>query len=422
MISKGDMMLLNFIKKSKKISGLIMAGILFSCNCAVQAEEYNDDMGMLGVFFSSNEDVRLACYYTKDGIHMKEFFRSPDMLGRDPSLQYYNGNYYLCYVMPYDDERTFYIAKTKDFINWEKKPYNVIDKEINRKGHELWAPDLFIDDDGSAYVYFSKNNKKHEFSIYVSKCNNIESGDFQSAQKIEFPVSTSDVIDAQVRKIKGSYYLILKNEKEYTDSFNKSPYLFKSSNPMEGFKLVSQWPLRAIRGYEGFSFLEHNDKVYIYADNYGRKFDGVRESGFTVWQTNDIENGPYYAENVYTEKKRLRHGTVISVQDEQQLNVLKQLGASASDEHPEEIMLEISLLEFSDSKAGGINDFAPGTHVRYLVPKDTHVVINNIVNAYGVPNVVFAFENQQSKLTLEGEVILPDAENNYIYTFDLSNR
>lgn len=400
---------------------MFMTAIVTNNNKVVEAAEFEN--GLLGVFFSSDEDTALEWYYSKDGVHMQEFFRSPDMEGRDPSLQYYNGKYYLCLVMPSDVEDTFYIAESTDLKNWTKKSYTVTDKHLTWKCHFLWAPDLFIDKDGSAYVYFSKVDENGRFSIYVSSNENIETGDFTEAKRMELPVPTDDTIDAQVRNINGTYYMIVKNEHKYIDGGNKSPFLLKSDNPVDNFKLVEDWPLRAIRGYEGYSFLENNGKIYMYADRYVHRFDGTGDANFTVWTSDDIEKGPYKAEYIYAYGRSLRHGAVIKVEDAQQKAGLETAGivTPVEDENwNKQEIKEVPLTDYTRDEVKNISEFAPGTNVVYVIPGGRKITIDKIVNAYGVEYVDFKFKTNSSALTINGNRITKkDADESGIYRLTL---
>jgi len=339
---------------------------------------------------------------------MKHWTAIDSIMGRDISCQYYNGYFYVCLVEPTESENTFRIYKIEAANPSNQKPpysYKVIDR--GDKNRDIWAPDLFIDEGGKAYVYFAKQrhhkskNNERQFDIYVATSDNIEDenvGFKPNATKIEVPEQYENVIDAQVRKINGTYYMILKNETYTTSNENKSPMLLKSNSPTSGFVEVTDWPLKYIRGYEGFSILERDGKVYIYADNFSHKYDNVSNSNYTVWYTDvgNIESGPYKSRYVESDNP-MRHGSLLLLDEATQaaLNIdsiyLSQLlnenidnPASQSD-GVREVKLTREDYGNGDKRGGVFIDyFAPAPNVVYIVPKRTHVVISNIYNSYGV--------------------------------------
>ena len=348
----------------------------------------------LGAFFSSDADTNLQLYRSSDMIHMDHLFCLNEIAGRDPSLRYYNGAFYICLVEP---DRTFKIMRSNDLIDWTTAAFNVIERDD--KYPAIWAPDLFIDADGSAYVYFAKqkgyHSKWHErtFDIYVSRANDIEKPDFGSAQKISL-AGYDNVIDAHVHKLNGRYYMVVKNEKIYTDNDNKSPALFRSDNPLNNFVEVKDWALNAVRGCEGFSIANDNGRIYIYADNYSGKYDAAPPSHHTVWITDDIEHGPFRAEYVKSARP-LRHGSVICIDNPIADRVISRFSFETTTDA--EISTKTITLERDDYGSGKGNEiiidkFAPAPSVIYRVPKKTRVIINNLINAYGVGVMEYLLE------------------------------
>ena len=389
---------------------------------------------LLGAFFTSNEDVNLACYVSHDGIHMMPLFRSAEVAGRDPSVGYYKGMFYVCLVTPEDESPTFSISKSSDLVTWKKEIHTVIDR--GSKNRAIWAPDLFIDEDGSAYVYFAKQREtisatgEMKFDIYVSAASDIEKGDFAPAVKVELPKRSDSYIDAQVRKINGSYYMIVKNEARVTENDNKSPLLLKSGSPVSGFSEIEGWPLKAVRGYEGFSMAVVDGKLYIYGDNYARKYDLFQKSQHTVWMAaaKDIETGPYRAEYVES-PRRMRHGSIIPITESRAKDVVDAFAAKPA--VPKRKTLrerEIYLTQEDFGKAGGtaekveIEHFAPAAGAIYIVPKHTDVMVRGIENPYGAETITFRFEAaDDSSLTVLGKPKISGRESKErTYTFRLS--
>ena len=459
------------------------------------AEGQPNENYILGTFFESNENISLQCYVADDnqGIYFSRLLAADDIKGRDPSCQYYDGDgyFYVCLTEPKDkegskySENTFKIYRTKDFKEWWVLSFKVTDRSSDTdriKGYrEIWAPDLFIDDKGEGYVYFARqrdnNPKPYEdlFDTYVCKIGNItqladkfvkvlhveneneENGlhkptltgridkvegeavntiKYEDDEKIKavpitFDKEYNNLIDAQVRRINGKYYMVIKNEEYLTSNYNKSPLLFVSDKPDGEFKEVPDWPLRGLRGYEGFSILERNGNVYFYADNFSRsrvKYDDVGDSGQTVWFT-DVKNiesgekGTYKFSYVETlDKKSLRHGSVINNLDNKAIVALG-IDEKNKSEGNENQQLEKSNSETGDKpkitltweafgkrenkgdkKNTDIDNFAPAPDVEYVIPAKKTVNIDSFVNSYGVSEFVIMLQ-KKSTFKFKGSVV-----------------
>ena len=453
----------------KTIALTVLTSVVTTFPLAQANDNDNGNNYVFGTFFTSNEDITMQCYLSKYGTRMVPFRTVKEIAGRDISCQYYEGYFYICLVEPDDPENplrenTFKLYKSKDLKEWEVISFKVIER--GNKNRFIWAPDLFVDDDGSAYIYFAKQkgliSKPYEaqFNLYVYKIENIakidkfvkldnsdeanENAVVTKTGKIDKtiePMNTikgeatavfdesinagTNYIDAQVRKVNNKYYMVIKNEARITNNSNKSPMLFKSDAPDKNFTKVSEWPLRGLRGYEGFSLMTVNDKVYFYADNFSHKYDHVGDSNYTIWAAHksNIETGPYNAYYVVSEERPLRHGSVIGNLDD---SAIETLGiANFFKDDPSEsknlvqqppVKVTLTKEDFGrndkDKNTITINNFAPASNVIYIIPSNKKVIINNIVNPYGVniktgkSEIIFKFSSK-SKLYIEGQERTP---------------
>lgn len=370
------------------------------------------DIFMAGFFESdANTDVKL--YTSHDGAHMADLID----LGincRDFSIKYYKQCFYT--VDATNAAYSFRIRKSRNLIDWEEQFYTVCD----RTGKSLWAPDLYIDDDGSAYVYFAlqwgtekvgvATREYPAFNIWVSKCGNIEDGKWADAVKIDLPEFDDDAvkvpnnnIDATVTKINGNYYMLVKNE--HQQSLQKSGgysgcnlHLLKSNNPMTGFSEVKTFLLQYVKGVEGPILFCRGNTVYIYADNnQGVCLPTTNKrayGGYYLWTSSvdSFETGTYHIEPVRASRDT-RHGCVIDIHDNYPKRVVQKLGYKfqlydtlKSDEPHPRLNLSryngFSQNESADpSKAYIIDNFVPFDGVRYTIQNQFNA-IRNIRNVY----------------------------------------
>lgn len=300
----------------------------------------------MGGFFESDANTDVRLYISPDGAHMENLI-DLGIACRDFSLRYYKQCFYMVDSM--NLAYSFRIRKSRNLIDWEEKFYTVCD----RAEKNLWAPDLYIDDDGSAYVYFAlqwgtekvgvATKEYPAFNIWVSKCSNIEEGDWGSAVKIDLPEFDDDAvtvpnnnIDATLAKINGSYYMLVKNE--HQQSLQKSGgysgcnlHLLKSDNPTTGFSEVKTFLLQYVKGVEGPVIFCRDNRVYIYADNYQgvclpRTNKGAY-GGYYLWVStvDEFEKGTYHIEPVIAGRDT-RHGGVIDIHDNYPKRVIQKLG------------------------------------------------------------------------------------------------
>ena len=431
------------MKRMKKIILAAVATLSLTGFNIVHAQD-----NIFATFFVSDKITDIQCYTSDDGINMnyltaieigKDESGNPIYLtGRDPSVQFYDGYFYLCLVDNDTDEnqkvKTFKIYKTKNFKDMSLQKSFRVTKDRDVKNNAVWAPDLFIDKDGSAYVYFSMQKsydaKKDErkFDIFVSKIDKIadvmnDTAEFvaeDNAKIIKWNLPEGNYIDAQVRYMNNAYYMIVKDEKIKTNNDNKSPLLLKSNKPDGEFKRVENWPLEDVRGFEGFSLMNVDKKVFIYGDNFSKNYVVNTTSQHVVWQADEknIEKGPFTASYVKSNPEiRLRHGSVIYVGDKilkgiEKHNPTEEVKNTAQKSSKNEITFTQDLFgdeKIKDNKKISIKIFAPAPDVLYIVPAETEVDITTFKNPYGVKDFKVAIQNganlKISNKTFEGNSI-----------------
>ncbi len=170
----------------------------------------------LSAFFETNCPYKIRLFTSLDDINYSLLNIPANLTGRDVSLQYnkINKKFYIC-LNASDNINNFRLLSSSDLKTWEETNYNVgIDPNIT-----LWAPDLYIDNEGKFYVVMSVQYGTEQdiagltipaFDQYIATSN--DGITFNNAYKINLNSDTRNYIDGSIKKINNIYYLIVKNE------------------------------------------------------------------------------------------------------------------------------------------------------------------------------------------------------------------
>jgi hypothetical protein len=353
----------------------------------------------LGGFFTSDSDTQAQLYVSDNGINFNKL-TALNIYSRDVSIRYYNQCFYL--VKSEGGTATFTLYKSKDLKTWESEDFTV----INRGGNAVWAPDLFIDDDGSAYVYFAyqwgtervgeSTQDYTALDMYVSRCSNIENAEFETAVSMNLPTFNDDVtvvrgnnIDGYVFKNEGVYYCIVKCDHQLSlqndgGYLGLNLHLLKSANAMTDWTEVTTFPLKWIKGVEGASVVVKNDMVYIYADAYGRlsvpsvNFNAY--GGTWCWKARlaDLESGIYNLEPIATNQNN-RHGCVIDINSNYAKRIIETFNPTFIKTGIRDTYTELNLVASNNGKSKYITKFTPIQRLIYTVGAGVYTV-NGIKN------------------------------------------
>ena len=155
------------------------------------------------------------------------------------------------------------VARTKDFINWEK--WNL---DIDLQYKQTFAPEFFIDSDDSHYITVSLSTTEIKDTRYYKKNFIIRTdNDFKNI------VSTTNNLDVNFVNIDGSifkegttYYLSVKDEE------SKTIKIYSSSNIASFSTLVSEVALYDkegnISGVEGPCIIKIGSRYVLFTDAY----------------------------------------------------------------------------------------------------------------------------------------------------------
>jgi hypothetical protein len=143
---------------------------------------------------------------------------------RDPSIVFKEetGVYYCTYTPgTFGNKDYFPILYSRNLINWtligNYTAANV--PAVAQRGPVVtqWAPDLFLDDDGTMYCYFALGFRDTGYKkfMYVSKSlNNNSYNEWSAPQEVQFEnAPTNGIIDGTVTKdLDGTYVMLYKDE------------------------------------------------------------------------------------------------------------------------------------------------------------------------------------------------------------------
>ena len=281
--------------------------------------------GYLISYFGENDvgqDLILA--YSKDGINFKQITRFvPPTTNtiRDPSILHHkNGWWYVCHTnTPYGNgfvAEKFNLIKSRDLINW----YQV--GRIGFDGVANWAPEFFVDDDGSVHIIGS-TTLTGSFQPYIFSALDDDLNTWSAGQKIQgafnsASTSTSSTwIDGCMFKVGAEYHLIIKDE----TAEHRWLSIFKSTSLKSGFDTIvkdgaQSWGAISQK-VEAPCIVKMDNGYRIYADGLPTYQGGLGQ--FLMYQDFDANFNPITNDvTKITSDTPMRHGTVIKVTGVQQ--------------------------------------------------------------------------------------------------------
>ena len=123
---------------------------------------------------------------------------------RDPSICLYRDAYYIAYTAGnFGNANYFSIIRSTDLISWT--PVAQVDMSSISPGY-VWAPELFVDDDGSVTALVSASSSGF-FSLYFLEPTSLDLSTWSAPTPIGGAMTGRACIDAQVAKVAGTYYL-----------------------------------------------------------------------------------------------------------------------------------------------------------------------------------------------------------------------
>ena len=327
-----------------------------------------DEEGFLISYFGDNDvGQNLLLAYSKDGINFKEFLKFvPDNLHtiRDPSIIHHkNGWWYVVHTnTPYGQSissEKFNIIKSRDLIHW----YNVA--RIGFDNVKNWAPEFFVDSDGSVHIIGSINMSSgaEKFQPYIFSALDDDLSSWSDGVKIQgafnsATTSTSDSwIDGFMFKIGSKYHFIIKDEAVG----HRWLSIFTSSSLKTGFDTIlkdgsASWGSVSQKVEAPCVMALENGNYRIYADGLPQYQGGLGQ--FLMYQDFDSSFNPISSDiTKITSDSPMRHGTVLRVKGIQKYLsqsefVAENVSDSAVPTNIESVLEEMREMKKSLIKAG----------------------------------------------------------------------
>jgi len=246
----------------------------------------------------ANEGLRLL--YSKDAIHWDSIAGSvlkPEVgkqrVMRDPSISRSpNGTYHLVWTCSWKGDRGFGYSSSRDLIHWA--PEREIIAMTDTSTVNVWAPELFYDDEQQQYMIVWASCVPYKFKKGLEDERNnhrlyyTTTKDFQTfaPAKLLYDPGFSTIDATMLKRGKGDYVMVLKDNtrlgRDLKVAFAKSPYGPWS----EASKPFSE------EYSEGPTTVKVGDQYYIYYDSYRKKIYGaMRTKDFHTFidATNEVK-------------------------------------------------------------------------------------------------------------------------------------
>lgn len=214
-------------------------------------------------------EQRLRLYASDDGKDWRQIVDysayTPPVPGsvlRDPSLTRYRGRWYICHTARFG---SFDVLRSDDLLTWTR--IATVTPGSPLTGY-VWAPEWFIDDDGSAHIYFTASRageygSSGNMGVFEAHptSDDLTTWAISSELSITGTGSTSSRIDVFMAKTDdGVYHLFYKAE----NSGTKYPCRATSVSPLGPFVQAGTnlWGESEIEGYSFVRLGKHAWRAY----------------------------------------------------------------------------------------------------------------------------------------------------------------
>lgn len=283
---------------------LVAALALCSCQSEPEKEYY------MFSTFREPADKGLYLAYSEDGYNWEDLGGSwlkPEVgkqqIMRDPSVvQGPDGTYHMVWTSSWRGDLGFGYANSKDLVNWSKQEFIPVMKDTSTVN--VWAPELFYDEDGERFIILWASTIPYKFEKGVEDEKNnhrmyyTTTKDFKTFTETDLFLDPGfSVIDCViVKRGTNDYVLVLKDN---TRPMRNLKVAFGES-PLGPWKNISE----PYTGFltEGPTVVQIDGDYLIYYDDYGNKKYGCS-------RTVDFKNFENISDQVKLPEGH-KHGTI----------------------------------------------------------------------------------------------------------------
>lgn len=365
----------------------------------------NDNDFILYSFFRNSSFAGVDLYMSKDGDTLQRINVNTIIEGKDPSIFYKDGYWYIAITSynPHD----FSIYKSPNLIDWVRHDISLgMYSDVNNR---IWAPEWFEDDNGDLYILLSvkvgeENDKDSilipSFRPYIIKVTNVDELEFSSPTILN--LEDKNKIDPCMIKENGIYHMFIKDEydklTEHWTSSDLKTWTFKRD-------------ITELKGYvEGQTIVKYNNTFYLYADSFKGDYGII----YYVTST-DLDN---WSERraIKVGANRVRHGTAYVVKDDKAKQDLQKF-AFANSAIPEHNVRSkgFTLNQFADEN-GVIENLEIIDKCIYSITNEEHFTINSFTNPNGAEEFYFYISsNEDASITLNTDMSVVGVPRGYSY-------
>jgi hypothetical protein len=256
--------------------------------------------------------------YAVDGTHYLQ----------EPSIIWNAGYWWICYTYGLLSDASgtvFQIIRSPDLVNWTLVT-SVSMSSITGVRH-VWAPEFFVDDDGTVRVYVTCNTNgtlTDGFVIYETHATNAALTTWSTPVLVTGTGLPSSILDAYMLKSGGTYYLW------YKDNVTQYNCYATSTNPTSGFTEIhdGNWTNWGIKS-EGPTIIPLPDGTWrAYLQHYEN--ENTPSYTTTQWWSEALAlSGPWSAKTQVVTPWPIMRGTVLRVTDPDALGMLLAATAQA---------------------------------------------------------------------------------------------
>lgn len=279
----------------------------------------NEEASLLYAFFDDSNQA-ISFYTGTDGTNLQKISGTGAISGRDPSIYYKDGKYYIA-ITNYSSTYDFTIYETEDLKTFTQHNVNVgLYSAIYPK---VWAPEWFEDSNGKLYLFLAKQYANTEgagdFEMWVVECTDLDNYTFNTPQKLTLSGNTSNNhIDGCVTKYNNVYYMILKDDTTTAHTLE----LYTSSDLITWTR-ASVDPFNFGRSVEGEFVYKIGNEYYIGAERNGNR--ALNKSYYVLCKTKDFSTYSSVGKIIYPDED-LSHGSAIVIPKKQLNNLIASNG------------------------------------------------------------------------------------------------